>query len=352
MNNWPSPKFKQVHVLGARERWSLGQDAFFLMQTLKSLGIRYTTNRVAYHQVVYLPNRYVVPRSKYHLFRNKVLFDFFHGHPETSQEFAVFFKKLCAKKANFVGVRVSNRRMENLLLENGFSGKVFRIPIGVHLDWFPMGNASAKRKARRELGIPMSAVVVGSFQKDGNGWGKGSTPKHIKGPDVLLKVLELLQSRIPELFVLLTGPSRGFVRQGLTELGIRYKHVELEDKHIGKAYHALDAYVVTSREEGGPKAVLEAMATGVPLITTRVGQAADLVEHEKNGWVTELDDYEALAHFVQSALCNAEMITEMVLNGRRTAEKYSHDALVARWSAVMNQYLDPEYRRNSRVTIP
>ncbi len=51
--------------------------------------------------------------------------------------------------------------------------------------------------------------------------------------------------------------------------------------------------MIASRQEGGPKAALEAMATGVPLVTTRVGQAADLVEDGANGWMVEVEDVEA-----------------------------------------------------------
>ena len=45
-------------------------------------------------------------------------------------------------------------------------------------------------RARTRLGLPGSAFVVGSFQKDGVGWGEGLEPKLIKGPDVLLAVAE------------------------------------------------------------------------------------------------------------------------------------------------------------------
>ena len=64
---------------------------------------------------------------------------------------------------------------------------------------------------------------------------------------------------------------------------------------LGRAYHALDVYLVPSRQEGGPKAVLESMATGVPLVTTRVGQAQELVEDGRNGLLVGVDDSEALA---------------------------------------------------------
>ena len=61
--------------------------------------------------------------------------------------------------------------------------------------------ARARRRAaaRRALGLPESAFVVGSFQKDGVGWGDGLEPKLIKGPDVLLEVAERCHERVPEL---------------------------------------------------------------------------------------------------------------------------------------------------------
>ena len=57
-----------------------------------------------------------------------------------------------------------------------------------------------------------------------------------------------------------------------------------------QAYEAIDVCLVTSRDEGGPRAVLEAMATGIPLVTTRVGQASDLVRHGENGWLVDVED--------------------------------------------------------------
>src|SRR5207253_8218069 len=113
---------------------------------------------------------------------------------------------------------------------------------------------------------------------------------------VLLDVAERLRREAPELVVLLTGPARGYVKVGLARLGVAHQHVQLPDLDaVARAYRAIDVCLVTSRDEGGPKAVLESMATGVPLVTTRVGQAADLVRTGENGWLCEVEDAEALA---------------------------------------------------------
>ena len=49
--------------------------------------------------------------------------------------------------------------------------------------------------------------------------------------------------------------------------------------------------MVTSREEGGPRAILESMATGTPIISTKVGQAIDIINNSNNGFLVDINDY-------------------------------------------------------------
>src|SRR4030042_5423029 len=116
--------------------------------------------------------------------------------------------------------------MRDLVLASGIAPeKVFLIPIAINLSFFPVQTEESRRQARAQLGLPESAVVIGSFQKDGNGWGEGLEPKLIKGPDVFLKTISILKESISELFILLSGPARGYVKKGLEELKVPYKHV-------------------------------------------------------------------------------------------------------------------------------
>jgi len=232
--------------------------------------------------------------------------------------------------------------MEELVRGTGMAPeKVHRIPIGIDVDTFPLRAPDAARAARPRFGLPASAFVVGSFQKDGVGWGEGLEPKLIKGPDVLLSVAERLRELVPELCFLLTGPSRGYVRAGLERLGIPYRHALLDDVDaVATAYAAIDACVVVSRDEGGPRAVLESMATGVPLVTTRVGQAADLVEHGVNGWMVDVEDVEGLAgSLAHAAGAPTDELERIRLAGRATAEENSYPALRPRWRALLDGFV-------------
>ena len=136
---------------------------------------------------------------------------------------------------------------------------------------------------------------------------------------------------------MLSGPARGFVRRGLDELGIPFAHRLLDRyEEIATLYAALDAYVVPSRQEGGPQGVLEAMASGVPVASTRVGQAAELIVDGVNGRLADVDDFEALA----SALVDAAGDDALVAAGLETAAANSYDAQLPLWRRFFDGFVD------------
>ncbi|MBE3139889.1 MAG: glycosyltransferase family 4 protein [Thermoplasmata archaeon] len=219
--------------------------------------------------------------------------------------------------------------------------KVFLIPIGVNLDFFPLGSAETKIAARQKLNIPQSAFVIGSFQKDGVGWGEGLEPKLVKGPDVFLASIKELKAQIPELYVLLSGPARGYMKAGLDAMQVPYSHFYLDSyPQIGELFKALDLYLVTARQEGGPKAILESMASGVPIISTRVGQATDLIQHGQNGWLVEVEDSLEIASWaVRVRDLDQSTLAAHILRGRATAETNSYTAQLPLWEKFMEGFV-------------
>jgi glycosyltransferase involved in cell wall biosynthesis len=189
--------------------------------------------------------------------------------------------------------------------------------------------------------LPESAFIVGSFQKDGVGWGEGLQPKEIKGPDTLVATLERLRTRIPELAVLLTGPARGYVRRELERLDILHRHVKLASRdELATAYHALDVYLVTSRQEGGPKSVLESMAAGTPIVTTRVGQATEIVADGVTGLLADVDDVDELAMGVQRVHDDSELASQLRTAARPVAEANADTQLDPRWAELLKGFVD------------
>jgi glycosyltransferase involved in cell wall biosynthesis len=205
--------------------------------------------------------------------------------------------------------------------------KIVRIPLGVDLHRFRPPTPELRAVARRRLGIPDERTCVGSFQKDGVGWGEGTEPKLIKGPDVFVSVCNRLQSYCP-LFVLLTGPARGYVKAKLEASGIPYRHDNLADPaDLPRYYHALDMYLVTAREEGGPLALPEAMAAGTPIISTRVGMAPDMIVTGENGILVDVEDVDALAESARRLVDDPPMRERLARSALATVQDYNRFSL-------------------------
>ena len=140
---------------------------------------------------------------------------------------------------------------------------------------------------------------------------------------------------------MLTGPARGFIKNGLRDLNIDYYHFKLDDySKISNFYSVLDLYIIASREEGGPRAVLESMASGVPLVTTKVGQAMDLVSHKINGWMVEVEDLDGLISCCEEVIENRYDSKSLIYNARQTAEKNSYNEQIPLWKEFMNDLVD------------
>jgi glycosyltransferase involved in cell wall biosynthesis len=268
---------------------------------------------------------------------------YFHGQPGTgSREFDLCFENLRKHHDRICRVQVSHTDMRDLVLSSGIdSKKVFLIPIGINPDYFIPQTPELRRRAREKYGITQDSVVIGSFQKDGVGWGDGMEPKLVKGPDVLVNALSILKSKIPDLFVLLSGPARGYVKAGLEKHGIPYRHYLLKEyPEINSLYHCLDLYLVTSREEGGPKSVLESMASGVPLVTTCVGQAMDIVRHGENGWMVKSGDVDGLVSCAEYVMSHPAQREKVVTAGLLTAAENTYNAQMPLWSKFFEGFVE------------
>ena len=153
--------------------------------------------RFARHQAVFHADHFGALRPRWLESSHRLGLSYFHGRPGTPgyPEFDEAYEALRRHAARVDRVQVTHARCEELVLAAGVDpAKVFRIPIGVDIERFPLGDdQAAPAGARKELGIPESAFVVGSFQKDGVGLGEGLEPKQIKGPDTLVAVLERLR---------------------------------------------------------------------------------------------------------------------------------------------------------------
>jgi glycosyltransferase involved in cell wall biosynthesis len=335
-----------LFVVGDRIGWSIDDDTRQLGATARRLGVPVGDAAWAPHarrQSVFLPSHFSALQPRWLDSTHRLGLAYFHGRPGTEghPEFDEVLDRLRRAAGRVARVQVTHGEMHDLVVAAGVDpGRVFRIPIGIDIESFPAADPAARSEARRQLDLPAGAFVVGSFVKDGVGWGDGLEPKAVKAPDVLAGALALLREGVPELVVLLTGPARGFVRRELHRLGIAVRQARpLSRSGLGEAYRAVDVTLVASRQEGGPKSALESLASGVPLVSTRVGQVPELTVDGESALHADVDDTEALSAQVLRVYADADLRARLVRQGRRVAERYAYPQLDASWAELFEGFV-------------
>jgi glycosyltransferase involved in cell wall biosynthesis len=335
--------YSRIAIKGDGVSWVLTEIANELTKICKALGISVVSPRFSNHmagQCVFHTSKYFIAPWKNQ--KNRIAFPYFHGDPSLDPSCLPLIRSIEENHSRIARVWVSNYRMRKLILSTGIQeDKIFRIPISIDMSKFSRVTRESQNASRKNLGIPINSAVIGSFQKDGIGMGEGLRPKLIKGPDIFLQVVQRLKKDIPNLFILLTGPARGYVKNGLKSLAIPYRHIEVTQyNQIAPHFHALDMYMITSREEGGPRAILETMASGIPLVTTRVGQAEDLVLHGENGWIVNVDDVKMLVYWSNHVINQKTSLNRIADAGYQTAKDNSYDAQVDLWRGFFSGFVD------------
>ena len=151
--------------------------------------------------------------------------------------------------------------------------------------FYEIEDKNYKKKLREKWGV--SGYIVGSFQKDTEG--KTNEPKLSKGPDIFVNIVEDMKKKNPDLLVILSGIRRTYIISELERRGIKYKYFEMIGlNELNELYNCLDLYLVSSRVEGGPRAIFEAGITKTPIISTDVGIASDIMPtasiYDHNNW--------------------------------------------------------------------
>ena len=152
------------------------------------------------------------------------------------------------------------------------------IPFWVNQDiWYEIEN---KEKLKLKYNIPVNSFVIGSFQRDTEGKDLKS-PKLIKGPDRLVEIAKYYKSLHPNLIILLSGKRRQYIINELNKENISFLYYEMASfEELNEFYNILDLYIVSSRIEGGPQAIVESGITKTPIISTDVGFASDILSNE------------------------------------------------------------------------
>lgn len=188
------------------------------------------------------------------------------------------------------------------------------IPNGVRVEEYPLADGNAE--LRRELGIPEAAPVVGALG-------------HLRAVKCFDRLLEACAALDPALGVHLVVVGEGEERAALEERASRPDlagrvHLVGYRSEPSRFLRAFDLYALTSDSEQMPLSLLEAMATGLPVVSTDVGDVRSMLPEEQAPWLVPLAGEEtagALASRFAALLAAPDARARLGRANRRQAEE-------------------------------
>lgn len=203
------------------------------------------------------------------------------------------------------------------------AGKIWDISNGVDLERFAPAEPAARAALRRALGLPEGPLAIYAGRLE-----------HEKGVDVLLAAWPGVLRELPDARLLILGAGG---RRAALELQARDARIAESVIFAGGAtdvaayLRAADAFVLPSRTEGLPMALLEAMACGLPSVATAVGGSAQVIADGANGALVPSEDPTALAAGIARALAPGRREAWGMAARRHVAASYSLDAVADRF---------------------
>jgi len=196
------------------------------------------------------------------------------------------------------------------------------VPLGFDLDRLTSIGDADRRAARAALGIPAEAAVVSTAGR----------LTAIKRYDLFLDTARLVADRHSEALFLVAGD--GELRAAL-EAQARANGIADRVSFLGwrrdldTLYAASDVFLLTSRNEGTPVALIESLAAAVPGVSTDVGGVRDVIDSDRVGLLAPFGDARALADHVQALLADRDRRRRMGEAGRQAvASRYGLDRLI------------------------
>jgi len=208
----------------------------------------------------------------------------------------------------------------------------------------------SKEELAQQLGINFDLLrdrlMISSFQRDSLG-SDLSKPKWQKGPELLIDIL----SKLPKgkFILLLAGPRRHWIINQCRELHIPYwyhgeepkglrddiRQNTLDKQTINMLYNLTDLYVVSSRSEGGPKAVLESAFTKTMILSTGVGLAPDFL----HPWCIYRTVEEAIPK-IREIMEGKDISQFLKANYEKAYSIASYEPMLDRWREIYECFKD------------
>jgi len=203
----------------------------------------------------------------------------------------------------------------NELLSLGVSSqKCVMVRNGICTDTFRPPSEDEKKRLRRRFGIAPDVICIGFSGK------QSSNTKNRKGIETFVAAMQELNGHADRVAFAILGPGWGPLVDEQRRQGIHCTYIPflVDRREVADFYRCLDIFWVTSRIEGGPVPLLEAMSSEIACISSPVGAALEAIEDGCNGFISPFGDVNSYVSTTRRLLADPALRSQSGAVARRT----------------------------------
>lgn len=174
---------------------------------------------------------------------------------------------------------------------------------------------------------------------------------HLYNPTMAVTSVAKLATEFPGIQLTMVGPDKG--DGTLEETRLLIKQLGLDDRislpgaipksHVPVAMTEADIFLNTTTADNTPISVIEAMASGLCIVSTNVGGIPYLLTHEYDALLVPSGDAEAMADAVRRILTELGLAERLSRNARDAAEKFDWSAILPQWESLLTDVIEQHY---------
>ena len=277
------------------------------------------------------PNASVITRLVCRKFRNrnglKVFytahgFHFYKGAPKLNWMIYYPIEKCCSR---FTDKLITITTEDYELAKMKFKANEVHYVPGVGIDLSRFENVQVDRNAkRREIGVPEDAFLllsVGELNEN-------------KNHQVIIKAIANLNDATVHYAIAGVGDKKEFLLDLTKELGVEVQvHLLGFRRDIEELYKATDVFCFPSFREGLSASLMEAMASGLPCIISRIRGSTDLI-NEESGFLCDTDDVGGFATAISNLMEDKELCLKMGKTNKERSHQYSIGTIIKAMKSI------------------
>lgn len=213
--------------------------------------------------------------------------------------------------------------------------KIVVIKNGINVNYFDKQKCSHIK--RSSLNLPESKIIattIGNF-------------RYQKGYDFLLGVIKEFAPQLENIHFVWVG--RGALKQSMereiASANLSEKITMLGyTKDVRPILANSDIFLLPSREEGMPRALMEAMSMGVPAVATDVGGTNEVIENGKNGFLADFGDTKTFGNYIKKLVDNADLRLQMAIEARKCIVKHFNIETIAKQYVILLELINNRER--------